>query len=203
MGCFWFHLNPSSFLNALLTQATKPSSRCRTTSAGGTSWNFPANLGVWTAGHVCVLHITIAWIGISAGGFLRKTGEQMPSWTHNWLVILGHFRAFLVLVASQLFGRGNKHGICLAWHVFFDPELSWSSFWNIRGNSEWRGYRVYAVFFENTQGDWLKIARPFVLKPHQGTFGFWDSSRIKPICSRERLGCGPSWQRSLKARTGL
>ena len=118
MGCFWFHLNPSSFLNALLTQATKPSSRCRTTRAGGTSWNFPANLGVWTAGHVCVLHITIAWIDISAGGFLRKTGEQMPSWTHNWLVILGHFRAFLVLVASQLFCRGNKHGICLAWHVF-------------------------------------------------------------------------------------
>jgi hypothetical protein len=46
----------------------------------------------------------------------EKTGEKMPSWTHNWLVILGHFRSFLVLVASQLFGRGNKHGICLAWH---------------------------------------------------------------------------------------
>lgn len=78
-----FLVSPQSlnlYVDALLTQATKPSCQCRTTSAGGTSWNFPANLGVWTAGHVCVLHITIAWIGISAGGFLMFfAGKKLGS----------------------------------------------------------------------------------------------------------------------------
>ena len=44
--------------------------------------------------------------------------------------LAGHFRSFLVLVASQLFGRGNKHGTRLALSCFFflnpesNPELA-------------------------------------------------------------------------------
>jgi hypothetical protein len=67
------------------------------------------------------------------------------------------------------------HGLA----CFFDPELSWSSFWNIRGNSEWRGYRVYAEFLREHTGRLTQNCKTFVpfvvlrniwflgFKPHQ------------------------------------